>query len=601
MKRTNASINKFSRLVNTDAKSGLFGLQLYSPDDFAPLCEKVVQNCKKYREQLADKSQPLSVHKRLFLMDSISNEVCSAVDPAELCRNVHENPDFTSAAEESFGTLSNFINVLNSDSTMYFQLKQIFSDSSIWETLSEEEKIFALDMMKEFEVNGIHLPTEKKYQLNSVLEKVVQFESTFMQNAGSNNELFAVGPLQKEHAQSLQNWLKQYVPQPSHLPSDHIQCTSNPRISMPLINALDDEANREQLFQRCLEAPIDNKRVLSELIWHRQHHSMELGYRSYAHSFLLNKAIKTPEAVFNMLGSLSDAVREKADRECVELLMLKKQLDNTATELKPWDVSYLKYVLQTSREHQQKASRGASGGKRSANHQDLSSFFPLSACLEGLVHLCEQLFGFHVLIEPIDPRSSEGWVSGGGNEGSAGLYKATIFSGNNLVGGEILGQVYLDLFSRPRKFGGSAHFTIQCGCKRRFDGDMQAMGQKSRNVDLDQIPNEFQVPIVALVLNLSAPSSAGSSSSKLKSWLGSFSSKNNNNNSNAFGSSDNPVRNSGVSLSSSDVAHSTLLSLQDVETLHHEWGHVLHSVLSRTTFQHLSGTRTSLDFAEVKT
>ena len=32
-----------------------------------------------------------------------------------------------------------------------------------------------------------------------------------------------------------------------------------------------------------------------------------------------------------------------------------------------------------------------------------------------------------------------------------------------------------------------------------------------------------------------------------------------------------------------------LLSLNDVETLHHEWGHALHSLLSKTKFQHLSG------------
>ena len=42
-----------------------------------------------------------------------------------------------------------------------------------------------------------------------------------------------------------------------------------------------------------------------------------------------------------------------------------------------------------------------------------------------------------------------------------------------------------------------------------------------------------------------------------------------------------------------------LLSLMEVETLHHEWGHLLHSLLSRTSFQHLSGTRTAMDFSEV--
>ncbi|KAH9292263.1 hypothetical protein KI387_042553, partial [Taxus chinensis] len=54
----------------------------------------------------------------------------------------------------------------------------------------------------------------------------------------------------------------------------------------------------------------------------------------------------------------------------------------------------------------------------------------------------------------------------------------------------------------------------------------------------------------------------------------------------------------GLQFPSSSKIISGLLNLWEVETLFHEFGHAIHSLLSRMDYQHFSGTRTVLDFAE---
>ena len=102
--------------------------------------------------------------------------------------------------------------------------------------------------------------------------------------------------------------------------------------------------------------------------------------------------------------------------------------------------------------------------------------------------------------------------------------------------GKPLGIMYLDLHPRPGKYGHAAHFTVRCGC---VTNGAEAETDESL---------EYQLPIIALVCNLSSDR--------------------------------------GV------LAHG------EVETLYHELGHALHSLLSRTQFQHLSGTRAPMDFVE---
>lgn len=107
--------------------------------------------------------------------------------------------------------------------------------------------------------------------------------------------------------------------------------------------------------------------------------------------------------------------------------------------------------------------------------------------------------------------------------------------------GETLGTVYLDLAPRARKFPHAAHFVVRCGRERGRSNEKQTTRQ---------------TPAVALVCS--------------------------------FGGG-------AHSLAKPSLAP---LSHAEVETFFHELGHAMHSVLSRTRYQHLSGTRCAADLVE---
>lgn len=298
--------------------------------------------------------------------------------------------------------------------------------------------------------------------------------------------------------------------------------------------------------------------LTGQLIIARQKLSRLLSFDSYTHKSLSRKVIKTPQQAQQLLVEAARGVAHQADIEADLLRSVKssmtesadngssftkKKINNRiysqkikkksgqeldAVELFPWDEGYL---INSYKSITSASDTSASAAESSEN---ISDYLSVASCMNGLRFVCANVFGIQMKTEQVS--SSEAWT--GPEMGGDDLLKCS-FSGPE---DEPLGFIYFDLYTRPNKFTGAAHFTVRCGCSNYWQG-------AGGGVQHDDCPlPEPQLPVVALVFNF---------------------------------------------------ARGANLSIQALETFYHEVGHALHSLLSRTKFQHLSGTRGSTDFVEV--
>ena len=546
----------------------------------------------------------------LHILDSISNELCSVVDLAEICRNVHVDEGYLSQAENSFTEVTTFIHTLNTRSSIYEVL--VILHTNYFELFNDEEKMFLTDMLKEYENEGINMSLEQKETVISIQNAIVDSETTFQDNVVADNQLFQLEAIPKHSLPAIKSWIEAFVPQPDD-PSESITMTSSKRIAYGLLKSLTNEDSRRNLWYQIWPEPLSNIRGLGVLVQQRQQLGKVLQFPSYSAKVLEKQSIKSPEAATKLLTELSRATMEQAIRDRDTLTDLKRRYTtDSAATLQPWDISYFSAVHSAlSREFVKTPVVGSGSGQGSESdrlqHQRLSEYFALKNCIQGLLLVSERLFGLKFVQRPLDgsenwavPSSSSGGflssIFGSSRSGrsskspdelmldslTSGLLKFDVYESEDGLmrerrGEGILGRVYVDMYQREGKFPGAAMFTVSGSCRKsayqvpELNAFLSA-GEQATRAQLDEAArafssfyengksHAFQPSCTTLVMNYSRPT---------------------------------------ASYHAADDYGGPLLSLMEVETLHHEWGHLLHSLLSRTSFQHLSGTRTAMDFSEV--
>ncbi|KAL7751666.1 Mitochondrial intermediate peptidase [Sorochytrium milnesiophthora] len=496
-------------------------------------------------------SKPDSVaYRRKFLVkdfDQLSNAICMLTDTAEFLRNAHPDAQYVVAANRVYGELSSLLNELNTNVQLFQCLDQSLQDKETTKAYQQSELRNARVFHHDFVKSGIHLPNAQRAQHVRLSDDIVALSRQFVEQATPPpaelrlryNEL---GGLPVSYLERRSN-PRRRPSSPAWLNDPYIPVKVDSESGNMLMSMSSEERVRQAAYN-CLHSATPTQLNTLEQLLARRHQLAKLtGRDSFSALFLEDKMCNTPERVFSFLLNTARNSMPQYSAATQQLQQLKNSLTGKQEPVQQWDKQYL--LRQMSQQVQAQRQPDA-----------LPTLGTALAVFADLMHV---LYDVSLTVEPMAP--GETWHPS---------VRKVVVSHPTLGA---LGVIYCDLVARDGsdepKLCHAAHFTVRG--RRRVDWDRDRCGDASLSTqdkahaavehawqgELTPLSNHgaWQIPVVVLVTNFEATSSKLSSAPQL-SW-------------------------------------------NDVETLWHELGHAMHSVLSLVDFQNISGTRCALDFSEI--
>jgi mitochondrial intermediate peptidase len=517
--------------------NGLFqNKYLAKPSGFHDFTQVTLQKCRRIVDRILSTSGAEGYKSLPNDLDRLSDTLCRLLDLAEFVRFTHPDSSFQQAANQAYVELFEYMNVLNTTTSLNTLLRKALANPNISDKWGEEQKIVAQIMLRDFSKSAIDLPQEQRKKFVSLSSEISQLGTTFLRDMNRAKSVLGFSPGRLKGMD----------------PSILGQITNfRGKVSLPVtgpftftaLRTVEDEAVRREVYVASRTAADRQIRILQDILKSRAEIARLSGYQSYAEMILSDKMAQSPDAVNSFLEGLSTANALPMRQVLMEMWGLKKQSSNvsdSSVEINAWDKEY--YQARLAIQTRSKARRP----------DFVSAYFSLGRVMQGLSRLFKQLYG--VRFVAYEPRPGETW-----NSDVRRLDVMDEKEGHIAV-------IYCDLFARQGKSPNPAHFTLRCS-RLISPEELEEASAISPGIDPAVAANDgmafsrtpsgavYQLPIIALICDFEQPEAG--------------------------------------------AEHPTLLTFRDVQTLFHEMGHAIHSILGRTKLQVVAGVRCATDFVEL--
>ena len=430
-------------------------------------------------------------------LDDMQNESSIAINKTVIVQQTNQAQAMRDAAEKAIKAFQDWAVGIDYREDVYRAVKAYANTKP---KLEGEDALLLEYTLRDYRRAGLPLPPNERAEVEKLRKELAKLETDFQAN------IVAVKTPVTFTKDELEGVPESLLDSPGMKTGDSYTLLAN--VTFHYIT-LEESAKKEETRKRFYKVRFNlarekNVPVLNDILSHRNHLALKLGYKSWDDFQTEIKMAKNGATAKKFIDDLVAGIQPKFEAEVAELRKLKvAETNDPNAKIYIWDSSYFANQLKKK--------------KYTVDTEALRVYFPFQHVLEGMFRIYQDIFGlkFTQITAP------EKWVD------DLQLYLVA-----DSTSGRPLGLFYLDMFPRDGKFNHFAEFGI-IPEKRLPDGKEQR-------------------PTVTLLCNFPPPSK------------------------------DKP----------------SLLNHGDVETLFHEFGHALHSIVTTAKYARFSGTNVPADFVE---
>jgi oligopeptidase A len=422
---------------------GLPPFSAIKPEHVEPAIDKLLVDNRAAVKALLENRQDFSWDTLVEPLEAMDDRLRRAWSPVGHINSVVNTRAMRDAYNACLPKLSEYGTEMGQNQALFDAYKQI-AESDEYPALDTAQKKSLDNALRDFRLSGVELPAAERERYKAIMQELSTLAARF-----ADNVLDATNAWQKHITDKIQlkglpettlSLARQTAQQKDldgwlftlEFPSYH-----------PVITYADNRALREEMYCAYVTRASDqgphagqwnNDEAMIQILALRHEAALLLGFNTYAERSIATKMADSTKQVMDFLNDLVTRSKSAAEKELEAVQQFTRELDGPET-LEAWDIPYYSEKLRQQ--------------KYAISQEELKPWFPVNNVVSGLFAIVNKLYGLN--IEAVD--GIDTW------------HEDVRFYRIHDASGELRGEFYLDLYTRPHKRGGA--WMDECICRRK--------------------------------------------------------------------------------------------------------------------------------------